>query len=66
MATYTKEEMLESIKCKNGYQGGEAWEAAHEFMTDYDWDSEWESFDPQEAMKDAFVSGIQWALSHLK
>lgn len=63
---YTKEEMLKSIGVNQGYKGGEAWDSANEFANDYDWDAEWEAFDPQEAVEDAFISGIKWAVEHLK
>lgn len=66
MAKYTKEEMLSSITPKDGYVGGEAREAAKVFTHDYDWEQEWEAFDPIEAMQDSFISGIKWALEHLK
>lgn len=66
MAKYTKEEMLSSIAPKDGYVSGEAHEAAQEFTNDYDWEQEWEAFNPIEAMNDAFIYGIKWALEHLK
>jgi len=63
---YTKEELLESIKVKDGYASGEAWDVANEYTNEYDWDNEWEAFDPQEAMTDAVIFGIRWAMEHLK
>ena len=35
------------------------------FTNDYDWDKEWEAFDPQEAMADAYVAGFALALKML-
>lgn len=59
--TYTKEEML--AMCEN-FGNGDVDEMASEYADDYDYDSD--TLDAREAVHDAVVYGIQWALEHLK
>ena len=58
---YTKEEML--AMCEN-FGNGDVDEMASEYADDYDYDSD--TLDAREAVHDAVVYGIQWALEHLK
>lgn len=59
---YTKEEMAKM--CENFGYGTEVGEMAYDYSNDYDYESD--TLDAQEAVADAVVYGIQWALEHLK
>ena len=62
----TKEELKKEITSNGGYMPNtDAVNTANEYANDYDWDNEWESFDPIEACRDAFLAGIQYAISRL-
>ena len=58
---YTKEQML--AMCER-FGNGDVEDMASEYADDYDYDSD--TLDAREAVHDAVVYGIQWALEHLK
>lgn len=38
---------------------------AIDFANDYDWEHEWEAFDPIEACQDAYMAGIWFAIKYM-
>lgn len=60
------EAMVKPSNNEKGYIPSEAMELGYEFANDYDWDKEWEAFDPIEACADAYVAGIRFAIEKLK
>lgn len=61
MAKYTKEEMQDLAI---DFGKGELYEYANQYASEYDYEAD--TLNAEEAIRDAVVSGVIWALKHLK